>query len=259
MKTWINKNRIPLLLSILGSIAGYTYWSFVGCESGSCAITSVWWRATIYGALMGWLVGSLIKDSIKKKTLSLILITTILYSCSNDSLPKQEEVTEIVTKSIDSSLYITDGKTISAAVFKSLSSNLKQAMTDGGVDSAIKFCSINAQPLTDSLSNYYQVAIKRTSHKIRNQKNAPNENELAVIDDYLAGNLSPQIVQNENESVSYYAPIPTKGLCVVCHGEVGKTIAEKDYQTILSNYPDDKATGFKAEDLRGIWSITFNK
>jgi hypothetical protein len=44
---------------ILGSVAGYLYWYFIGCNSGTCAITSSPVNSTLYGALMGFLlVGS---------------------------------------------------------------------------------------------------------------------------------------------------------------------------------------------------------
>lgn len=41
----------------IGAIAGLTYWHFIGCASGTCAITSVWYRSTLYGAMMGALLG----------------------------------------------------------------------------------------------------------------------------------------------------------------------------------------------------------
>lgn len=68
MKQWILKNKFSITLTFIGAIIGYSYWYFVGCESGTCAITSVWYRTTIYGAIMGWLVGDLINDKLKKKT-----------------------------------------------------------------------------------------------------------------------------------------------------------------------------------------------
>ncbi|MGE0772682.1 MAG: DUF6132 family protein [Cyclobacteriaceae bacterium] len=37
----------------LGAVAGFTYWYFVGCNSGSCAITSSPVNSSIYGGLMG--------------------------------------------------------------------------------------------------------------------------------------------------------------------------------------------------------------
>jgi membrane associated rhomboid family serine protease len=68
MKNWIINKKIAIIITFIGAVAGYSYWYFVGCESGTCAITSVWYRTTIYGAIMGWLLGSLISENIKKKT-----------------------------------------------------------------------------------------------------------------------------------------------------------------------------------------------
>jgi uncharacterized membrane protein YdjX (TVP38/TMEM64 family) len=38
---------------VIGSIGGYLYYYFIGCESGSCAIQSDPVNMTLYGALMG--------------------------------------------------------------------------------------------------------------------------------------------------------------------------------------------------------------
>lgn len=42
----------------LGALAGYIYWSQVGCASGTCAITSSPTNSTLYGALMGGLLAN---------------------------------------------------------------------------------------------------------------------------------------------------------------------------------------------------------
>lgn len=41
---------------VIGATAGYLYWYYVGCVSGSCAITSSPINSTIYGAVMGGLL-----------------------------------------------------------------------------------------------------------------------------------------------------------------------------------------------------------
>ena len=51
---------------IAGAIAGYLYWKFVGCSSGSCAITSKPLNSSLYGALMGGLLFSLFKKERKE-------------------------------------------------------------------------------------------------------------------------------------------------------------------------------------------------
>ena len=41
---------------VVGAIAGYFYYFYIGCASGSCAITSKPLNSTLYGALMGGLL-----------------------------------------------------------------------------------------------------------------------------------------------------------------------------------------------------------
>ena len=40
---------------LLGASAGYLYYHYVGCASGTCSITSKPISSTLYGALMGGL------------------------------------------------------------------------------------------------------------------------------------------------------------------------------------------------------------
>ena len=49
-----------------GALAGYGYYFFVGCASGSCAITSKPLNSTLYGALMGGLVFNMLAKETKK-------------------------------------------------------------------------------------------------------------------------------------------------------------------------------------------------
>jgi hypothetical protein len=49
----------------VGAIGGYAYYHFVGCASGTCAITSKPLNSTLYGSLMG---GLLFSNFNKKET-----------------------------------------------------------------------------------------------------------------------------------------------------------------------------------------------
>jgi hypothetical protein len=62
---WLRTKKMIVLGVFVGALAGYLYWRFVGCASGTCAITSVWWRSTLYGALMSGFAFDIIKESIK--------------------------------------------------------------------------------------------------------------------------------------------------------------------------------------------------
>jgi hypothetical protein len=61
MKSWVINNRLAFIGIIIGAIAGYIYWQQIGCESGTCKITSKWHNSTAYGALMGGLLFSMFK------------------------------------------------------------------------------------------------------------------------------------------------------------------------------------------------------
>jgi hypothetical protein len=52
---FILKHKLTIIGIIGGAIGGYLYYHFVGCASGTCAITSKPLNSTLYGAMMGGL------------------------------------------------------------------------------------------------------------------------------------------------------------------------------------------------------------
>ncbi len=50
----------------IGAIAGDAYYFYVGCASGTCAITSKPLNSTLYGALMGGLILNMVVKEKKK-------------------------------------------------------------------------------------------------------------------------------------------------------------------------------------------------
>jgi C4-dicarboxylate transporter len=50
----------------IGAIAGYAYYFYVGCASGTCAITSKPLNSTLYGSLMGGLLFNMFVKDTKK-------------------------------------------------------------------------------------------------------------------------------------------------------------------------------------------------
>ena len=54
---------------VIGAAGGYLYWYFVGCVSGSCAITSSPVNSTLYGGLMGGLLGNVFSTPKKDNTI----------------------------------------------------------------------------------------------------------------------------------------------------------------------------------------------
>jgi hypothetical protein len=56
MKKWFQTNKLYFIGALLGAIAGFIYWKYVGCLTGTCAITSNPYRSAIYFAVFGALI-----------------------------------------------------------------------------------------------------------------------------------------------------------------------------------------------------------
>jgi hypothetical protein len=56
MKGLISQHRLYIIGFLLGSIAGFLYWKYIGCLTGTCAITSNPFRSSIYFGIMGALL-----------------------------------------------------------------------------------------------------------------------------------------------------------------------------------------------------------
>lgn len=67
MKQFIIKYKAETLGVFIGAVAGWAYWYFVGCTSGSCAITSSPVNSSIYGAFAGIVLGGTLKKQNKKE------------------------------------------------------------------------------------------------------------------------------------------------------------------------------------------------
>ena len=67
MRSWLLKNKLAALGVLAGAIGGYLYWQQIGCDNGTCMITSTWHNSTAYGAVMGGLFFSLFQTDKKKE------------------------------------------------------------------------------------------------------------------------------------------------------------------------------------------------
>jgi hypothetical protein len=67
MKKWFLNNKLIIIGVIIGGIAGYLYYYFVGCSSGTCAISSNPYNSTFYFSILGGLLMSIIKPEQSKE------------------------------------------------------------------------------------------------------------------------------------------------------------------------------------------------
>ncbi|MCX6312857.1 MAG: DUF6132 family protein [Bacteroidetes bacterium] len=70
MNNFIKKYKLEMIGFGIGAIAGISYWYFVGCASGTCAITSKPLNSFIYGGIMGTLFFGMFKKEEKKSEIN---------------------------------------------------------------------------------------------------------------------------------------------------------------------------------------------
>lgn len=187
--------------------------------------------------------------------LSLLMLT--VFACSETA--SETETLQPLSES-ESHLYRDQGVVIIAETQSALSSNLMAKMQSGGVPAAVPFCNVKAYPLTDSMATLHGVKIRRTALRTRNPQNNPTDTEKTYLDQFnqqiQAGEMPmPQVEAVSNQEVAFYAPIVLNALCTKCHGDLETEIGTENYALIQSLYPDDQATGFKDQELRGMWSL----
>lgn len=66
MKLFIKKHLLQIIGVIVGMTGGFLYYYFIGCNSGTCPITSNPYISIIYGGVLGFLVFDLFKKKEKQ-------------------------------------------------------------------------------------------------------------------------------------------------------------------------------------------------
>jgi hypothetical protein len=145
-----------------------------------------------------------------------------------------------------------------AEILAPFKQQLQAALRDGmarGPDEAVRACSVRAPEIAAEVSAA-SVRVGRTSHKLRNPANAPAPWMGPVLDLYQSrpGLREPVVVALGAGRVGYAEPIFVKPLCVICHGEA---LAAPVRERIAGLYPEDRATGFRVGDFRGLFWAEF--
>lgn len=140
---------------------------------------------------------------------------------------------------------------------------LQQAVKNGGPVSGIAVCHDQASQIADQLSKELEMLVGRTSLKIRNPSNTPDNWELAVLKQFEARKAQGEsadkleffaVIPDDQgqQTFRYMKAIPTAALCLTCHGE---NIPPEVDAKLKELYPYDKARGFREGELRGAFTI----
>ncbi len=139
---------------------------------------------------------------------------------------------------------------------------LQGALQSGGATAAVEVCAGRAQAITAEVQERFAsdgVRIRRTSLRVRNPANAPDEFERAWLEGAASGGGTPQplaeaVAEDGGHELRYLRPLMTIELCVQCHGPV-EQIAPEVRGLIAEWYPADAATGFAPGEVRGAISV----
>lgn len=143
-----------------------------------------------------------------------------------------------------------------------LKGELARALSAGGPVAAIAVCRERAPLIAARLSTQSGASVGRTALRVRNPANAPDALERAVLEQFVEDFAAAQadgpveamfeIKRGDGIEHRYMRAIPTEGVCLACHGpSLDPALAA----AIARDYPEDAATGFKAGELRGAFTV----
>ncbi len=150
-----------------------------------------------------------------------------------------------------------EAQDITEAFMLSLKSSLTASLQEGGPVEAIQHCQHLAPSLAEQFTRKgWQVG--RTSLKLRNPKNAPDEWELAQLLSFAQrleqGDKPAELFASQEQAgeFRYMQAIVVGKPCLACHGE---SLTPEITQILDARYPQDKARGYTAGQLRGAFTL----
>lgn len=185
-----------------------------------------------------------------KKIFLIPAIAFLALQCTKNETKPEVSNDEVVEKTTEIS---TDSlKSFASQTKKLLMKNVAEQIEKGGAETALDYCNIEAMPLTKSMSEKFGLEISRVSDKMRNPKNFANAEELKLIEQYKQQILAGEDLKPVRTETHYYEPLVTNAMCLQCHGEPGKNIKPNVSAKIAKLYPEDLATGYKENEVRGL-------
>jgi hypothetical protein len=158
-----------------------------------------------------------------------------------------------------SSAWVVDSRALSQRLGNTLRGRLSIAMGNGP-EKAIEVCRSEAPALAAQLSRDSGAHLRRTSTRVRNPANAPDSWDASAMREMArriaAGEPASQVEVHAvvDGRRRYAKAIVMEPMCAMCHGE---RLAPAVEAAVRASYPVDAATGFKAGELRGAFSVSW--
>lgn len=154
------------------------------------------------------------------------------------------------------------GENASTALVQKLGSEVKAVMQKEGPVEAVNFCAKNAISLTHHVSKAHGVKMKRVSLQQRNVANRPAPDEIEIMNGWISAMAKAQqptaVLAKRSTGFMYYKPLVINNeVCLKCHGVVDSSTPLG--QALKDFYPNDRATGYKMGDLRGMIGVDISQ
>jgi len=199
-----------------------------------------------------------------RKITTILVIALVISSCQEAEKEGEAKTLSDLTEE-EKKKFAGKGKEAVEDLAGTLGSQLKLAMANGGPVEAVKVCKNVAQPLTESVSAKREgIAIGRTSLKVRNPKNKPDETDRKILESWQSSKDEGQgipdfeVVRLDQETVRFYKPIVLQEVCLNCHGSNEKL--KPELKTLLDEcYPADQARDYQVGDLSGVFRVDMDR
>ncbi len=169
------------------------------------------------------------------------------------------------SKTVEQDAWLAQARQVATELVAFIGGELKRAFEISGPLRAIMVCKYSVPEISSSLARRTGWRVTRVSLRPRNPTLGMADHwEQGVLEYFdrlvergeAAENLEFQQVVKEQDG-SYYRymkALPTGGLCLSCHG-LKSELSPAVIGQLASEYPHDRAVGYKVGDVRGAVSI----
>ncbi len=157
-----------------------------------------------------------------------------------------------------------DARKAAGSLMKQLGGTLKTTIQEKGPAEAIVVCKEKAPAIARSVAETHGIQVKRVTFKSRNPNSVPDAWEtqaLKAMEKQLAEGARPDTVEYSGvvhkggkSTFRYTKALVMQEVCMTCHG-TPETIPPAVQARLATEYPNDKATGYLPNMLRGAISI----
>jgi hypothetical protein len=158
-----------------------------------------------------------------------------------------------------------DAAGVAARFQQELGAKLQSAVAAGGPVAAVEVCHSAAPEIAARISRESGWDVRRVGTRARNpatgRPDAWEQEQLSAFARRMAAGERPETLEARAivdvggvPTERYMKAIVTAPVCLACHGDVAVQSAELRAK-LRERYPDDAATGYRAGELRGAFTL----